>query len=186
MIEWRVVPSYPWLEASYDGRIRRCIATLNKQMFIGRQFKGAKNSSGYPAITTSQGKIVKSNLCVHVLVCEAFHGPRPTPLHEVAHYDGVRDHNAANNLRWVTQKENAADRTRHGRRLKRRNHLAKLSEDEVIEIRYLKRLGFTGYGLAAMYAIDRNHANKIASGTSWNNADRPNDCFVIGILSHGS
>jgi hypothetical protein len=35
-------------------------------------------------------------------VAEAFIGPQPSPRHQVAHYDGVRDNNHYSNLRWAT------------------------------------------------------------------------------------
>jgi len=38
---------------------------------------------------------------VDELVCEAFHGPRPSPEHEVRHRDGNITNNRASNLMWV-------------------------------------------------------------------------------------
>jgi len=51
---------------------------------------------------------------VHKLVCEAFHGEKPTPQHEVRHLDGTRINNDYNNLAWGTRSENAQDRKLHG------------------------------------------------------------------------
>lgn len=51
---------------------------------------------------------------IHVMVCEVFHGPRPTPQHQVAHINGDRLDNRAANLRWATPSENIADQVRHG------------------------------------------------------------------------
>ncbi|WP_167757036.1 NUMOD4 motif-containing HNH endonuclease [Amycolatopsis sp. CFH S0078] len=50
---------------------------------------------------------------VHVMVCEAFHGPRPEGM-EVRHLDGDSRNNRADNLAWGTQSENMYDRVRHG------------------------------------------------------------------------
>jgi len=47
---------------------------------------------------------------VHVLVCEAFHGPRPSPKHTVDHIDRNIHNNAASNLRWATGTEQIKNR----------------------------------------------------------------------------
>lgn len=57
-------------------------------------------------------------MAVHSLVCTAFHGPRPSPAHQVAHNNGNPADNAAGNLRWATAKENHGDRVVHGTLLK--------------------------------------------------------------------
>ena len=47
---------------------------------------------------------------VHILVCEAFHGPKPSEAHTVDHFHD-RDHssNCAWNLRWATPREQLAN-----------------------------------------------------------------------------
>lgn len=58
------------------------------------------------------------NYCSHFLVCLAWHGPRPSPRHQVDHIDRDRWNNRASNLRWVTPREN---------QLNGKNHLDKLA-----------------------------------------------------------
>lgn len=55
----------------------------------------------------------------HQLVARAFLGPPPSSEHIVDHIDGFPSHNGADNLRWVTPKENRENRTRHMRRRRR-------------------------------------------------------------------
>lgn len=72
---------------------------------------------------------------VHLLVLEAFVGPRPAGL-EGAHDDGVRSHNHLGNLLWKTHAENLADKKRHGTQTYGvDHHSAKLSTAEVDEVR---------------------------------------------------
>lgn len=52
---------------------------------------------------------------IHGLVARAFHGPPPSPYHEVGHRDGDSFNNHVSNLRWVTRLENADDKRRHGK-----------------------------------------------------------------------
>lgn len=59
------------------------------------------------------------NYFVHILVCTAFHGPRPTPKHQVDHINRDRFDNRPENLRWVTCRENHMNSIRHIRKLER-------------------------------------------------------------------
>ncbi len=52
---------------------------------------------------------------VHQLVARAFHGERPSDHHQVRHLNGDCLDNRAANLAWGTARENAGDRTAHGR-----------------------------------------------------------------------
>lgn len=74
------------------------------------------------------------------LVCEAFHGPPPTSVHQAAHKNGINLDNRESNLYWATPKENKQDSIRHGTyahggRASNQHGRAKLSEDKVIKIR---------------------------------------------------
>ena len=51
---------------------------------------------------------------VHVLVCQSFHGPKPSEGMVAAHWDGDASNNKETNIRWATQAENMADAMRHG------------------------------------------------------------------------
>lgn len=42
---------------------------------------------------------------LHTLICEAWHGPKPTPNHTVDHINGIRSDNRPENLRWATRRE---------------------------------------------------------------------------------
>jgi hypothetical protein len=52
---------------------------------------------------------------LHVLILTAFVGPRPEGMW-CRHLDGDPGNNALSNLRWGTQRENEADKGRHGRK----------------------------------------------------------------------
>lgn len=45
---------------------------------------------------------------VHLLVCEAFHGPRPSKSHHAHHIDGDKVNNKASNLEWQHRKRHFA------------------------------------------------------------------------------
>ncbi len=79
--------------------------------------------------------------CIHPILCEQEHGPRPSPNHDAAHSCG-NGHLACvtkRHLDWKTKKQNQADRLRHGTDGRGdRHHSAKLTTDEVREIIGLK------------------------------------------------
>jgi len=51
---------------------------------------------------------------VHELVCEAFHGPKPSEAHTVDHHhDRNHSNNRADNLRWATREEQRANQGTH-------------------------------------------------------------------------
>ena len=104
---WQPIPNCTY-EASSIGRIRN---TKNGKiqtpqtgedgyLFVGVRFLDGKHS-----------------IKVHRLVCLAFHGLKPTGAECIRHLDGDRMNNRPGNLRWGTNKENAADTILHGRQV---------------------------------------------------------------------
>ena len=115
----------------------------------------------------------KKRVGVHVLVAEAFHGAKPSALHEVAHHDGVGTNNTAQNLRWATHAENVQDQRRHGTLrspvMRGAAHpRAKLTSEDVIQIRhtYSHRRGRLTE-LAARFAVNRSTVKRVAVGANW-------------------
>jgi len=153
--EWRPVVGFPDYEVSSLGRVRRSnpISKRGHRIATGI-LKAAPTDNGYPRATIAHGVY----RYVHKMVCEAFHGPRPSPLHEVAHGDGDRTHNAASNLRWDTNAGNHADRQRHGRAAK------KLTPEEVQMIRASP---LNGAQLGERLGVARSTVNRIRSGNKW-------------------
>jgi hypothetical protein len=75
-------------------------------------------------------------LRVHLLVLEAFKGPRPTARHHGAHApDRSKWNNTIANLRWATPEENEADKKPHGT-AKGGGKVKPLSPAEVIFARF--------------------------------------------------
>lgn len=79
-----------------------------------RTFAGAKKDSvllpstsnaGYRRVALcANGKI--RCFTVHLLVCLAFCGPKPSPKHNPNHKNGRKNDNSATNLEWLTYSEN--------------------------------------------------------------------------------
>lgn len=125
--EWRKVEGFEY-EVSNLGRVRRIPQPLKHQI----------GSNGYPMVHLMLNGAVGKRKTIHRLVCEAFHGPPPTPKSQVRHKDGDRVNNSSENLLWGTSLENHADRRRHGRIPAGQHHgNARLTDVQVQEIRDL-------------------------------------------------
>lgn len=102
-------------------------------------------------------------------LCEDIYGPPPTPEHYAAHSCG-NGHLACvtkRHLSWKTPKENQADRIIHGTHKRgERNHLSKLTEEQVREILSLKGLE-TQASIAKKFGVAFQHISKIHRGQTW-------------------
>lgn len=116
---WRpVVGAEGYYEVSDLGRVRSLDRLLTfpdgrSRRSPGRILKPWKsNRGGYPAVGIAvDGK--KRKVFVHVLVLEAFVGPRP-PGMACCHGDGNAENNCLANLRWDTYSSNNYDLVKHG------------------------------------------------------------------------
>lgn len=135
-----------------DGRVKN---------HRGEWQKFAQMPRGYFQFVLSRnGK--QTCYAVHRLVCEAFHGPRPSPKHQVRHLDGNPQNNRADNLCWGTAKENGEDRVRHG------TVTAKLTWDRVREIRQRYAAGGeTTRSLGAEFGVSAMTINKVIRNIFW-------------------
>lgn len=112
MIEqWRPVVGYEGLyEISNTGRLVSLVGRRGPRY----EMTAAPSNWGYRrAVLRGRDGSKKAKL-LHVLVAEAFIGPRP-PDTEVRHLNGNRLDNRRDNLTYGTRSENIADTIQHGR-----------------------------------------------------------------------
>lgn len=126
-MDYKAIPSRPGYLAGRDGSI------IGKRGHVLRQALG---TNGYLIFRFSRPGHVPVTVNSHVAVCEAFHGLKPSPDHEVAHENGVRADNRAENLSWKTRADNRLDTLRHGTDNRgQRHYRAKLTDQDVRDIR---------------------------------------------------
>jgi hypothetical protein len=104
---WRPSLRLPEYLVSSLGRVMRLpyVATMpngGTRFYGGEPTLGVWDPEKEKFILQYKGKTHR----VHVLVCEAFHGPNPFPEAVVLHMDEVGSNNKSSNLEWGTQKQN--------------------------------------------------------------------------------
>jgi len=108
---------------------------------------------------------------VHQLIALTFL-PNPDNLPEVDHLDGNKANNHTDNLEWVSPSENMRRATVQGlntvpNNAGTRNGMAKLTEEDVKQIKLLLKLGDTQLAIAKHFNISQGHVASIKAGTRW-------------------
>lgn len=162
--EWRPIDGWPY-EVSSLGRVRRSAAAMGTR--VGKILRPARDAFGYPNVALFRQQ-EQRRIHVHALVCNAFHGSRPTAQHEVAHNDGNPANVSAENLRWDTHRGNMADRAAHGtENIGEKNGQARLVAADVMEIRRLVSAGEDRSFVAARFGIHKNSLDQIVRRDRW-------------------
>jgi hypothetical protein len=125
------------------------------------------------AVIGSEGRSKQA----HRWICEIVHGEPPTPKHHAAHSCG-KGHEACvnpNHLRWATAKENFADKVVHGtNQCGERHGCAKLTEEQVLEIRRRSAAGETNAALSKEFGVVPSAIWNIFNRKRWAHLN-PND-----------
>jgi hypothetical protein len=155
----RPIPGYPGYQVTNDGRVVG---------MKGGWLNQRPNHDGYMTVIIRHGGQSRPML-VHRLVALAWLPSQPSPEHEqVAHWDGNPTNNHASNLRWATRVQNEADKLRHGRdnRGERHGH-AKLTVQQVREIRKAAAGRVSQSALALQYGVSRSAVSLVVSRRTW-------------------
>lgn len=180
---WKPIPSAPHYEVSNIGRVRsldRSVTYAHRgrncvRFWAGKILKTTirtvKSTPYEQFVWRENGRTTKTK-GVHIVVCEAFHGPKPFQGAHAAHFDGNSLNNRAENLRWATAKENAADDLRLGKKLRGEQcYNAKLTDADVREIRRLVAAGETHRHVAALFGVSIPSISPIIARKTWTHVD---------------
>lgn len=125
---------------------------------------------------------------VHVLVAEAFNGPRPLWAECVNHINGIKTDNRPENLEWSTFQQNVQHAVDTGlcKSLKGEDHkMAKMTNETVREIRrmYVENLDISAATLGEKFGIWQTTANSIIGYRTWSNVDPENRSEYLGQVA---
>lgn len=157
--EWRPIPGYDGLyEASSLGNIRN---RHGKLLSIKRI-----TDWGYRQVQLFKKGVGQKSFRVHRMVCLAFHPIIEGKAH-VNHIDGDKLNNRADNLEWMSKRENEEHAGRLGRHHAATNPKRgwKLTVADVIDIRTRKAAGESGTVLADEYGVSNGYLYKVCRGT---------------------
>jgi hypothetical protein len=165
MEEWLAVSGFPNAEVSNLGRIR--------SLFRGKSVirKPLVHQHGYLTITL-QNKTLKKRARIHVLVAEAFLGPKPKGF-DVNHKDGNKKNNVADNLEYLTRSDNCKHAFKIGlsytpfRERGEKHPTAKISDADARAIRKMYRNGISRRAIGEKYGISYYTVWDITAGRRW-------------------
>lgn len=175
--EWRAVVGFEGeYEVSNHGRVRSLTRVHTYQRIDqysgnlievsrthkGKELRPGRSKSGHLSVVLGRGNTKH----VHVLVLEAFVGPRPAGM-EGLHGDDNPSNNHLDNLRWGTRSENLHDAIANGKApIGSRKWNAKLTEEQVCEIKE-QHASLSSEEVARMYGVSGASIRQIRDGRTW-------------------
>src|SRR4051812_19720575 len=159
---WYAVPGVPGLELSGGlrfrgpGGVRRMRHDRNGRPYVGARRKSARAKDGPPR---------ERRVLLHRAVMSVVLGRELAPGEMVCHRDDDKRNNWPGNLYLGDARSNAADAVRNGRRPTGERHpLAKLSDDQVREVRMALARDVLGRDLALKFGVHKSTISRIKYG----------------------
>lgn len=168
---WLPVVGFSGYEVSDEGYIRTTRARNGSGFSDPRPLTARKiKDKEYLRVTLSDQSGKQVDRKIHLLVLEAFIGPRPTQQHDGCHSDGNAINNRVSNLYWGTKQDNADDRVAHGTQVRGElQGLAKLSDAQVAEIKAAMPSWKRGSGrhFAKKFGVSDSTISAVKLGLTW-------------------
>lgn len=169
-VEYREVPGFSGYRVGSDGSVWSCLRgctwrRLRHRQSTSKNTRRCKKGTYISAMLSRDS--VQHNRLVHVLVLEAFVGPRPEGQ-EARHLDGDPTNNRLNNLAWGTRSENFDDMRRHGTMpVGADKPNAKLDDAAVVAILALHERGVTVLHMALIFSTSPASIYQVLDGRRW-------------------
>ena len=159
----REIPGYPGYAAAASGDVwtlsdrHGAERKLSRHLMHGRYWR-------VPVIVDGKRKMP----CIHRLIALAFLGIPANPKHQVRHLNCDCLDNRRENLAYGLAKDNARDGILNGRQARgERNGSAKLTQEQVKNLRAEYSAGTVQIALAARYGISQSQVSDIVRDKSW-------------------
>jgi hypothetical protein len=158
---WKPVVGHEGYEVSDLGRIA---VIKNGERFIRKPNSGTHYLS--ISFKKRQEDRTQTSKNIHVVVAEAFIGPRPSGM-VVRHIDGNRYNNAASNVCYGTPNENVYDAVNHKTYKGSKNGRSVFDERHVLLIRMLLDKGSGTSELARQLGVSIGTIHAIKTSRNW-------------------
>lgn len=166
--EWRAIAGYEGSYAVSDlGHVKSFARTSGQGRPLAECVLRPSCCRGYLQVNLFRGG-VRATFRVHHLVAMAFIGPRESD--GINHIDGDKSNNRPCNLEYCTSGDNNRHALRTGLRVNvtgERHGRAKLTADDVREIRALVGSGELQYRVAEMFGVGKQAISKIVKRIKW-------------------
>lgn len=157
---FKTIPDFEKYEINEDGIVRNILS--------GQELKPYSDEKGYVSVSlvTESGKVKKRR--VHRLMAITFLA-NPEHKPEVNHINTIKTDNTLSNLEWATNHENMKHSYSMGKHTQvgESNSGAKLTEDNVREIRAKLIRGLHHRTIADQYHVSRETVYAIQAGRVW-------------------
>lgn len=159
------IPGVPGYGVTQDGRVFS-ERPINGKGPFGHKWRPIKVNPGGTSPYLQFG-VDKRKMLVHKAVALAFIGPRPIGL-EIAHVNGNCQDNRADNIRYVTHRQNEVMKRQHGTAPRgHRNPMAKLTESDVEAILARSASGMTQHSLGIEHCVSDATISMIVNRKRW-------------------
>lgn len=171
---WKPVVGYEGIyEVSSLGRIRSLSSNRKnaRQRIVPLVMLPLTAGDDYRVITLCRPGVKRRRAYIHILILEAFRGPRPDGT-LAAFLDGDHAHFELGNLVWATPAMLHAIRDQNGMVLRGERHgCAKLVPDQVRQIRALVAQGEPRSSVAKSFGVSDSSVNQIVTRNTWKHLD---------------
>lgn len=169
---WRTIKHHPLYEVSDAGRVRRAVP--GPSTHAGFVLRPSVNQKGYHRVELRDGIGNRRMCAVHRLVLATF-GSEPVVPQHAHHRNADRADNGLGNLEWVSNATNLAEAVRRGAfcgithpsMRGEGNPAARLTADQVREIRSRHTDGESQRGLARQFNVNPQTVNYIVRHKTW-------------------
>lgn len=163
----RPIPGFPAYCVTPDGFVwtKRTPRTKVISHHWTKMKPSVSKKNGYFKLKLFE-KGVKKYCTVHHLVLLVFVGPKPNGMFG-CHNDGNPQNNHVDNLRWDTPRSNSEDVIKHKSRAGTKNPRAKITEDDVREIKRMRKEGMTYVEIAKSFPVKPYMVWAICNGKNW-------------------
>lgn len=167
--DWRDIPGYEGVyQVTSDGRVKRLAGSTKCKR--DRILRPGVSRGYYSVSLCVSGKPKHAE--IHQLVLLTFVGPSNGLW--VNHKNGIKKDNRLENLEYSTPSENtkhAYDTGLRGKNYGEKNGLAKLTAQQVIEIRSLIDQGYTHKQISPIYGVGCTTISNIRTGLCWSTVE---------------
>jgi len=164
---WKPTPIFgDRYEVSNYGRVRRWVRGGGYRLSKPYYKEIQKDKDGYPFVVLYKKPKVKGYR-ISRLVLETFI-EKPSGKMEASHLDGDKDNNELSNLVWETHYDNEQRKKLHGTyQWGEIANKSRLTENDVREIRRLRKLGLKLKLIGRMFLMTEVNASAICRRATW-------------------